>query len=538
MSSGPPTSTLRIWLWPLSILLGASVSLFVLTYLVDAYASPSPRRVLGLIFHPDPASAANTLANAGEIVAAVLAIALTVVAIIVELASNRYTHRVTELFVGEPVNFAVMGLFVVTALQGMWVTMTFDQRAGEGFVPYVGIGVSMALLTICLLILLPYFNFVFAYLNPVQIVHRIRAHTLRSIERQRRGHERAQREAIRGVEQLTDVAINAMDNRDKGVSMASINALSELMRDYLSVSHRLPPAWFQIGEDIAANPDFVSMDTLTLEGLNRRRIWFEMKVLRQYQMIYGESLNRIRDMGYVVAINTRKLAEEAASAERWELLHMLIMFFNTYLRAAVNAHDVRTAYNVFNQYRRLAEALLEVRGGAYASEVARYFKHYGLLSYRAQQPFIMETVAYDLCALCESAVERELPVLDDLLPIFLAIDKEGEGEIQEASLRGVRKAQVKLATLFLQRNETAYARRIWQDLSSEDPRRLASIRDELRAVSSPEYWEVTDRGVNFDYIPDGRRPHLEVFFGWFPSLPRAPTGLVSHMPAAPGMKSP
>ena len=34
---------------------------------------------------------------------------------------------------------------------------------------------------------------------------------------------------------------------------------------------------------------------------------------------------------------------------------------NTYLRAALNARDVRTAYNVLNQYRQLAEALLAAR---------------------------------------------------------------------------------------------------------------------------------------------------------------------------------
>ena len=172
----------RIWLLPFSILAGVAFAVFIMTYVVDASSSPDPARVLDLIIRPNPTAAANTLANAGEIVAAVLAIALTVVAIIVELASNRYTHRVTELFVSEPVNFAVMGLFVVTALQGMWVTMTFDYVPGVGgFVPYVGIGVAMGLLTLCLLILLPYFNFVFAYLNPIRIVERISSHTLAGI---------------------------------------------------------------------------------------------------------------------------------------------------------------------------------------------------------------------------------------------------------------------------------------------------------------------------------------------------------------------
>ena len=60
----------------------------------------------------DPATALDTLSNAAEVVAGVLAIAITVVAIVVELAATRYTHRITLLFISEPVNIAVMSFFV------------------------------------------------------------------------------------------------------------------------------------------------------------------------------------------------------------------------------------------------------------------------------------------------------------------------------------------------------------------------------------------------------------------------------------------
>ena len=81
--------------------------MFVLTVAVDAAHSVGPVATSWTCsFSPIPVSAQNTLGSAGEVVAAVLAIAITVVAIIVELASNRYTHRITELFVREPINFS------------------------------------------------------------------------------------------------------------------------------------------------------------------------------------------------------------------------------------------------------------------------------------------------------------------------------------------------------------------------------------------------------------------------------------------------
>ena len=55
----------------------------------------------------DTSAAFDTLSNAAEVVAAVLAIAITVVAIVVELAANRYSHQITTLFLREPVNLLV-----------------------------------------------------------------------------------------------------------------------------------------------------------------------------------------------------------------------------------------------------------------------------------------------------------------------------------------------------------------------------------------------------------------------------------------------
>ncbi|MEM9192597.1 MAG: DUF2254 family protein [Myxococcota bacterium] len=528
----------RVWLLPLGLLLGGAVTIFSITYLFDALGVSNTGEALGLIFDPNPESAAATLSNAGEIVAAVLAIAITVVAIVVELAANRYTHRITELFVAERINFFVMGFFVVTALQSLWVTLIFDYdpKTQTGFVPHAGIGVSMVMLALCLLILLPYFGFVFAFLNPINIVERIRRHTLQLI-RSRRTVEARQREAVRGVEQMADVALNAMENKDKGVSMASVDALHSLLVGYHGIRSELGSRWFRVEGDLAHNPDFVSMSQPVLDEVSRRKIWFEMKVMRQYQTIYNEALNRMRDINYVIAIHTRRLAERAIEADDGELLDLSLKFFNTYLRATINARDVRTAYNVLNQYRLLAVNALDYRGGTRSVEIARYFKYYGLTAYTGGLPFILETAAYDLCSLNELAFDRKSPAARDLLRIFLEVDKESENEVQETSLRGVRKAQVKLATYYLQHDDEDLARQVYRDMEREKAGRLQSIRDELLSVRSQEFWEISDRGVNFDYLSPARKAKMMEFFDWFGDLipPRAsvvPTR-TSEMPIVP-----
>jgi hypothetical protein len=534
---------LKIWLLPFSVLLGSAVTIFVLTYAVDAANEPSPARVWGLLVHPNPQSAYDTLNNAGEVVAAVLGIAITVVAIIVELASNRYTHRITELFVAEPLNFGVMGFFVLTALQCLVVNITFDiQPDGTvAFIPIVSSAVSMMMLGLSLIILLPYFAFVFSFLNPIEIVERIRRHTLETIAARRGGGTiaRRQEEAVRGIEQLADVALNAMEHKDKGVSMASADALSSLLLDYQKVRARLSDDFFKVEGELAHNPDFVSMAPAVLETVTERRIWLEMKILRQYQTLYNEALNRMRDMNYLIAINTRQIAEKALEQGNSELFDLAVKFFNTYLRATVNAKDVRTAYNVLNQYRLLAERVLGYENGRHTIELARYFKYYGGVSFNAKLPFILETVAYDLCALNELAYEADSPAARELLKIFLGVDRESGGEeVQETSLRGVRKAQVKLATFYLLKNDQELAREVHRDMSLERPERLASIRNELLAIKSAEFWEISDRGVNFDYLPPKRKRRMLEFFGWFgdtlPPIPEAMNELLTtaNIPAS------
>jgi hypothetical protein len=525
---------LRTWLLPLSILLVAAVTLFLLTLGVDAWGQRKPWQAVELFFHPNPQAAMGTLSNAAEVTAAVLAIAITVVAIVVELAANRYTHRITELFVSATTNFVVMGFFVVTALMCLWVALIFDvegTHTAGGFVPYVGTTVAMGMLTLCLLILLPYFAFVFAFLDPVQIVDRIRKHTLDVVARQRGSVPGRQREAVRGVEQLADVALNAMEHKDKGVSMASVNALYRMARDYQPLRPQIAEEWFRVEGWLANNPDFVSMAPDVLDKVSRRRNWFEMKVLRQYQTIYNEALNRMRDVNYLIAINSRHLAEKALEQDNPRLFDLVVKFFNTYLRATINARDVRTAYNVLNQYRLLAEDVMGYEDGARTVEIARYFKYYGLTSYSVKLPFILETVAYDLCTLNELAYDRESPASRELLRIFLQVDKESETAVQEASLRGVRKAQIKLATYYLHHGATELARQVYEDMREEKPERLGSIRDELLGVSSAEFWEISDRGVNFDYLPPERKDRLLEFFEWFGD--RVPAPRRSKVPSAP-----
>jgi hypothetical protein len=261
-----------------------------------------------------------------------------------------------------------------------------------------------------------------------------------------------------------------------------------------------------------------------VEELARRRTWLEWKGLRQIREVFGAALTTMPEMAHVVAIDTRYVGEAALAAGDREVLGLTVKFMNTYLRAAVNARDVRTAYNVLNQYRQLAQALLEAGRGTSGwtqtamVEIAGHFKYYARLAHAAGLSFVTETAAYDLCELCESASAAAASCHDLLLALFLEIDKEPETKAEELALRGVRKAQAKLASYYLLHDQPARARRIYEDMAQESPERLRSIRDEMLAITSKDFWEIVDRGQNFDYVSDERKEKLRQFFADFASL--------------------
>lgn len=509
------------WILPVGLVGVVSLSLFVGLYLLDyrRLAHPPNRSALEMLLHYDAETAQNTVGNLAQIVMAVLGIVITVVSIVVQMAATRYTPRIAELFFRDRSNLAMMGFFVTTCITAVWVSLSIDRD----FVPQRSITVILCLVTASLLLMIPYFAYVFDFLDPTRFIRRI----------QRQGMQAAagpgdlparQRAVLQCVEQLSDVAVNAVSSRDKLIAGSAVDALKDLLLGYhgpapgRGIKARSPHDWFELGPALQRNPDIVALAPDSVRELVERRTWLEWKVLRQLQGIFSAALSDMPDINYLVAIDTRYVGEAALSVGDDETLRLVIKFLNTYLRGTLNGGKVRTAYNVLNQYRLLAEQLLRYGRDELAIEVAGYFRYYAGVAHGLHLGFVTETVAYDLAQLCEVALLRESPAHDALLDGLLLLDQAADDAAQELTLRGVRKAQVKLATAYLQRGQVAQAQKIYVDMQDERPERMRSIRDELLSVESKDFWEIIDRGTNFDYLEPARKEQLKVFFGWFPQL--------------------
>ncbi len=478
---------------------------------VELTAVTEPTRWLARL---EPDEAFEILSNAAELLAGVLAIAITVVAIVVELAATRYSHRITRLFISEPVNIAVMSFFLLTTVQCVWIAATLDQPGGAALLPNAGFAIAMTMVTISLLLLLPYFYFVFSFISPLSIIHKLRSAAHRIYRKAGGGSAaRAHAKVLEVVDEIQDIARSASDQADSQIAMAAVEAMAELIRNYQDDRAALPEAWFGIDETISGDPDFVSLGPSAMRDVREKRLWFEVKVMRQYLALMNQTVPQARDVANVIAINTQKIGVAAAIVNP-ALLELVIRCFNSYMRTTIRAGDPRTAYYVMNEYRFLAEALLREQSFESVKNIVEYFRFYATFSHGLGESFLLEVAAHDIVRLIEEAVSLDAPIVDELLERLLELDQEIRAESSEASLLSVRRAQLQLATFFLDRHDEVRARRIVDDMRDENLDRLRRVRQVLLNEDRPQYWEFTDRGVNFSYLKPERRPHLDTLFAW------------------------
>ncbi|HSC06540.1 MAG TPA: DUF2254 family protein, partial [Steroidobacteraceae bacterium] len=212
------------------------------------------------------AEALSLLSGAAQVLAGVLAILVTVVAIVLELSATRYTHRVTALFVRDPINLAVMAFFVVTTTLCIWLAVVLTGEVGAApLIPRGGFLLAMIMMTGCLLALLPYFAYVFRFVSPHSVISRIGAYALARIGRAHTGDVDAAKYAvISAVEDIEDVARGAMKNSDRGIAMAAVEALATLLADVTNLQAKLPDAWFRVDAAVTHDPDFIAMAPIAI----------------------------------------------------------------------------------------------------------------------------------------------------------------------------------------------------------------------------------------------------------------------------------
>jgi len=508
------------WLTSFIVLMFFSILFYSVNRGIDHLLKAHNIEIFKSLFSSDIGNLTNILGGLGEVIAAVLGIEITAVAIIVQMAANKYSPKIMDLFVRNRVNVVVFTLFILTALNTVLVTQTIR----EDFIPYFSITVALSLTLLNLLIFVPHFIYVFNFMQPTVFLKNIEIEIFKVFNKLSRNKINYSVNLIENVKEdinfIGDIALNSIYQGDRAVILLCLNTLREISVLYLGVKKNLPPAWFERTGTEFKDPDFSSYSTFVMNNIEQRKILLERKIFRLYELVLQKSHVQLRDAAGGVLLNTELIAFEAIKYNDKGVLQVIFQYFNTYLRIAISDRSPRSAFNTLEHYRIVAEVLLE--SNPYEVEkISEYFKYYGQEANKNNVFFILETAAHDLCQINEIAFSRNVVNLIPLLQAFLNLDEpienveSDETHKKEISLIGVRIAQVKLAGFYLLNNARNLARVIYTDMKIEPLRRIRKIKEIILKTLDQEFYEINSRGINFYYVSPERREALMEFFDWF-----------------------
>jgi hypothetical protein len=461
--------------------------------LADALRLGVPVGRLGAFDASDARNLINAFSRAGN---QLVAVVFTTVSIAVPLTANMYSLKFLEFFLKDRVNSGMLLLAAAVALN----TILVQYATKDDFVPMFALNVHFALLSLAFILLFPYLYYLFRFLHPNTLLERLASectHHLDLATRRRNGLPEHRRHVSESFEHVANIAVRSVDRLDRNTAIESVHVLEDLAARYRAHKPRLPADWFEAEKEL-----FLSFSSAAVDEANASRSWVEMKLLSQLRQMLGSALTRMHDVTSAVAKALRRfgLAEGVRSDPR--LRELTVEYFNTFIRRALNARDVRSVFILFDQYRILAEELL-ADDPELVLEIADYFAYYGQIARDMQLTFVVDAAAHDLGALVRHAWDAESQVADRLLASFLGYD--GAGSL------GVAKAQAILGSYFVMTDRSAAAGQVKERLRLLESARLDRLASELMAVRREKYWEVNERRMNMEWVPDAQRERLREF---------------------------
>ncbi len=149
--------------------------------------------------------------------------------------------------------------------------------------------------------------------------------------------------------------------------------------------------------------------------------------------------------------------------------------------------------------------------------VGHYLLYYSEAAAAAGMEFVPQIVVFDLGALVEHAFETNSPAAPVLLHDLVAVRHRGAAGPHLLAVKGKAIAGGRL----LETGRSAEAEEVRKCLADVPPETLARAERDLLGLGDRVFWEVTDRQINFEWVPPHRREGLRRFFATLGVAPPA-----------------
>lgn len=259
------------------------------------------------------------------------------------------------------------------------------------------------------------------------------------------------------------------------------------MHQYIELKHSLPTKWFEVQNGVRQTSDFIGMPSDTLGRITESGSWFEGVVFGQYLLLFRECLNSSRfEGGTHVLVLSEEIAVKLILAGDISAVDIIISYFNTYIRAALNAGNGQLASNVVHHYQKVIVVAMEKYSASelwstFVVKMCSYLKYYATVALERKVGSLAEAIAEMLCSLCIKATTIRFRLHDQILDIFLSIDDVAEKKDDDSTLVVIRRAQVRLAVKYLFFGNKDLAEKIAMDMQNEPLTNLERVSLELES---------------------------------------------------------
>jgi hypothetical protein len=427
----------------------------------------------------------------------ILAMLIATIGLAIPLTANMHTPKLIEMFIRDRLNQAVLFGGAFFAANVLWV----DYIVGPHFAPTIAIAIAVGGALVGWAILIPYFFYVVRFLDPSNILKRLEEDVVAVIAEVRAGKldpNTGQAKVHERLQEIGTIVIKSLDRTDRDIALEGIWILKRLLDHHGEAKSKMPAGWFVVGRE-----DFIGLSNEALELVQEERVFFERKVLQQLLFAYTHAIGKAPDVASSVSDANRVVAEHAAQRGDETALAWSIRYFNSFLRESIRAKHIHSLYDVFLQYRLLAEHLHD--RPALMRSVAQQLVDYAIDAQNRGMPAVPSFAAFDLAAITLDAFVASKDVASDVLAAALKIAPAAapnDGMVIEA--------RIKLGGALLGLGEDDAAARVkasLEDIGKDVLDRCAKELLDSRRV----FHEITDRQVDFRYIAKDQRPHVERF---------------------------
>jgi len=173
----------------------------------------------------------------------ILAMLIATVGLAIPLTANMHTPKLIDMFLRDRINQLMLVFGALGAAHVLWVAYL----VGPEFAPAWAYRLAVGGAIVGWVFLIPYFFYVVRFLDPSNILARLKEQVIRVMRRESAGEvDTAQaHHLIRDqVFQIGTLIIKSVDRADRGVVGEGIWSLKEILDHYRPLKAKMPAAWF------------------------------------------------------------------------------------------------------------------------------------------------------------------------------------------------------------------------------------------------------------------------------------------------------